>query len=62
VTREGKVWGWGENVDYILGPDDSNDDGTNDMNKDNKKKITYKPRELILCKNLYVIKINNLSM
>jgi len=54
VTREGKVWGWGENVDFILGPDDSIEENANEIKKINKKTINYKPKELSLCKNLYV--------
>ena len=53
VNQEGKLWGWGENVDFILGPDETGDD-LKEGRKINKKIITYKPKELSLCKNLYV--------
>lgn len=58
VTREGKVWGWGENVDFILGPDDNIEENANEFKKMNKKTINYKPKELSLCKNLYVLFID----
>ena len=54
VTKEGKVWGWGENVDFILGPEEEAVDRPTDNKRTNRKTITYKPKELSLCKNLYV--------
>ena len=65
IATNGKLWGWGENVDYVLGPTDDDYEEVNNKpshnslttgNKVNKKRkqkvIYYKPIELKVNKNL----------
>jgi alpha-tubulin suppressor-like RCC1 family protein len=56
ASNGGKIWGWGENTDSVLGSfDEDNEEGgnTNSQNKKKSKKIIfYKPMELKANKNL----------
>lgn len=54
VSTDGKLWGWGENVDYVLGPScEEEDRGKKSTTKKVARgSIYYKPIELKVNKNL----------
>ena len=52
ISLSGKVWGWGENVNRVLGDLRTEEEKRKNTNK---KAILYFPEELPLNKNLVVL-------